>query len=90
MNKQQASAVYDILVAECGAFENGRTQFVHEMARGCREYRCCHALGFGGKFYPETMTVGYYAEHWTQARDLIQATVNQKLKGLVENTRNEG
>lgn len=78
-----ASAVFDILVADCGAIEDERSSFVYHITHGCREYRCCHALGFGGKFYPQTMSVDYYPEDTTAERDQIQAMVNKKLKELV-------
>lgn len=89
MTAKQANAVYDILVADVGALESQRTQFVHECTRGCREYRCCHVFGFGGKFRPETMTVDYYSEDQTPDRDRIQAAVNEKLAKLAERWRTD-
>lgn len=94
MNEEQANAVYDILVADCGAFEDERLPFVFEMKRGCREYRCCHALGFGGKFYPAEMQevpahVDYYAEDSTHKRDIIRVNTDEKLRKLAESWRLE-
>lgn len=82
VTEKHANAIYDILVADAGAGEANRYSFVYNVGRGCREYRCCWALGFGGKFYPTTMRVGYYLESQTPERDRIQATVNRKLKEL--------
>lgn len=79
-----ANAVFDILVADCGASEHDRGNFIFHITLGCREYRCCFALGFGGKFCPETMSVDYYSEDKTPGRDRIQTTVNWKLRDLAE------
>ncbi len=84
MTPDKANAVYDILVADCEAPEIGRNGFLAHMLSGCREYRCCHALGFGGKFYRDTMSVDYYSEDKTDERERIQAAVNAKLKAIAE------
>ncbi len=84
MTAEQANAVFDILVADCGAGEANRYSFVYNITRGREEYRCCWALGFGGKFYPETMTVGYCRDNQTAERDEIEATVNVLLAGLAD------
>lgn len=84
MTNVQANATYDILVAECGACEIHRNDFLAHMLSGYHEYRCCHALGFSGKFYPKTMTVGYYKEDETPVRELIRETANKKLAELAK------
>lgn len=83
-DRKRLNAIYDVLVADCGADENDRMCFTREIRRGCHEYRCCHALGFGGKFRPETCSVNYYPEDRTDERDKIQAEVNRKLWEIVE------
>lgn len=45
-----SNKVYDILIAECGAKEYWRENFVHCFQEGCQEYRIQGSLGFGGKF----------------------------------------
>lgn len=55
MTSNQASAVYDILVRECGAHsdERSRDEFIYEQTRDrpTSEYRFQGLLGFGGKFW---------------------------------------
>lgn len=81
---ERPNAIYDILVADAGAREADRTDFVAHMLGGCQEYRCCQNLGTGGKFYPKTMTVDYYNEDRTSERELIRETVNRKLAELAK------
>lgn len=81
MTAEQASAVYDILVADCGAVEDkyARTAFVHHHVKGCREYRCCGVFGFGGKFYLDNFSVDGYPEDMTPELVQIRDAVNAKL-----------
>lgn len=53
LTSQQANAVYDILVRMAGADNRAesRENFVQLQVEGCREYRFCGALGYGGKFW---------------------------------------
>ncbi len=62
LSDQKFNDVFDILVRDCGAFEEDRGNFLCCMMNGCREYRCCPRLGFGGKFRPITMSVDYYQD----------------------------
>ncbi|MCK5641158.1 MAG: hypothetical protein KAJ19_10185 [Gammaproteobacteria bacterium] len=82
MTTEQANAVFDILVEDCGACEDERGSFVHYFTTGGQEYRFRGMLGFGGKFRPKTMSVDYYPEDKTPERERIQATVNRKLAKL--------
>lgn len=84
MTAEQANAVYDILVADCSAVEDeyARTAFVHHHAKGCREYRCCRAFGFGGKFYLDNFCVDGYSEDMTPERTRIRDAANAKLTTL--------
>lgn len=87
MTKEQANEVYDILVADCGALDNRyldhhRSDFVHHHVNGCREYRCCLAFGFGGKFYLDNFSVDGYPEDMTPGRVQIRDAVNEKLAAL--------
>lgn len=79
MTEVQANAIYDVLVEECGAREIDRNDFCIHILGGCREYRCCHALGTSGRFYRETMRCDYYCEDHTPERKTIKETANRKL-----------
>lgn len=83
MTENQVNAIFDILVAQCGAIESERDSFVYHMTHGdCEEYRCCWALGFGGKFRPQRMSVDYYQEDETPERERIQKITNEHLAKL--------
>lgn len=82
MTEGQANAIFDILVAECGAIISDRYTFVHYVTHDGTEYRFQGVFGFGGKFRPKTMSIDYYPEDQTAERDQIQAKVNKKLAEL--------
>lgn len=82
MSERQAHVIYDLLVAACGASEFWRLSFINEFVNcDCDEYRCCEALGSGGKFYRETSRwrVGCYREDETPERRVKIAMVNRVL-----------
>lgn len=91
MTKDEANAIYDILVRECGAAEgdarhwNGRASFVREFTkdRPTVEYRFQGDLGFGGKFYPQDMRVSCYLEDSTHKRREMIRRANEALRALV-------
>jgi len=71
----QAMAIFTVLVKEAGAHESGREDFVFHAISGTTEYRFQGALGFGGKFRPETWRVDCYPEDNTPERErMIKAT----------------
>lgn len=81
MKKEQANAVYDILVSSAGAREGyDRESFVYSLMSGTvTEYRFCGALGFGGKFWSDRgkFYVNCYGEDMTdERRDMINTTNN--------------
>ena len=80
----QLRVIFDILVKECGANSTEKEAFVYHISRGCQEYRCCWALGFGGKFYPDSGIVTYYEEDRTPERELILGKTNRRLQTLIE------
>lgn len=83
MTEAQLNEVFDILVSDCGAIEYDRFDFVlRHMAGDCREYRCCGALGFGGKFYIDRFQVDGYQEDMTHKRKGIRDRVNAKLNKI--------
>lgn len=92
MTKDEANAVYDILVRECGAAEGndrswpGRDHFVREFTRDRHtdEYRFMGALGFGGKFYPDRLRVSCYPEDETPERREMVERANAALRALLE------
>lgn len=83
--KNRARTVYNILIELCGApsEDYDRECFVRAIMDGCKEYRCCPKLGFGGKFYIDSFSVAYYQEHKTPKRDKIQNTTNERLASLL-------
>ena len=85
----EADRVYDVLVREAGAHEEGREQFVVAFPRmpQIREYRFMGALGFGGKYWAPTKKrphgwVNYYVEDSTAERDEMMDRANQALAAL--------
>lgn len=77
MTKEQANAIYDILVSQCGAPEQDRFSFVCAQTDGAvSEWRFGGKLGFGGKFWCNggRLYVSCYPEDLTPTREsLIQA-----------------
>lgn len=82
------SAIYTVLVEECGASEAERTSFVryveeHESV----EWRFSGNLGFGGKFHRSalinTARVSCYSEDRTPARAEIIKRANERLDTIV-------
>jgi hypothetical protein len=94
MTRDEANAIYDILVRECGAAEGrdwsypGRAHFVAMLTceRPTDEYRFMGSLGFGGKFYARDMRVGYYGENRTPEREEMVRRANEALKALASGT----
>lgn len=94
ISDELANSVYDILVAECGAYdgdEHTRADFVHWLTRAGyygNEFRIAGKLGFGGKFWffpdshREVMTVSAYKEDETGQRPAIIKRANAKLAAL--------
>lgn len=89
MTGDEATAVYDILMRECGATEFWRADFTyHQSGEFCREYRFQGALGFGGKFRrrhegeQERWYVDCYSEDETPARRAMIDRANAALATL--------
>lgn len=81
---EQASEIYDVLVAAWSAQEQWREDFVQSLVnQDCREYRC----GWG-KFYlePDCWRVGVYAEDQAEQATRIKA-VNRVLAAMLENNK---
>ena len=78
MTREQAIAVYDILVRDAKAPDGSRRDsFVMEFTgeRPTTEWRFCGALGFGGKFRFPRMSVDCYKEDETpETLRMIQLT----------------
>lgn len=92
MTTEQAEAVWQILVEECGAtFDHG---FVfHETTKYIDEWRFMGRLGFGGKFrrnrgwrddgtWGEKWYVDCYPEDETDDRRALIAAANKRLADL--------
>lgn len=91
MTIEQANAVYDILVRECGAADGvsqwgPRARFVYEFSREkpTTEWRFQGRLGFGGKLYCDhyEMRVGCYPEDVTPERNQMIERANSALQQL--------
>lgn len=88
LNEQQARAVWEILVEECGvsAIDSGVEQFIDTAARKCKphlEYRFFGNLGFGGKVYLDTPPrVSCYPEDENTARKRAIEKANKRLEEL--------
>lgn len=84
-------AVYDVLVEHGGTLKDPRDKetfvryFTQREHRG-NEYRCVHALGFGGKFWRNAgrFYVNYYLDERTKKLDAIEAKLNALIIELVE------
>lgn len=83
--------VYDILCEECGADNYWRYNFISAMSDGCREYRFCGSLGFGGKLWNnnEKIYVNYYSEDRSDERDKTGAKANERLMALTTGYLNQ-
>jgi hypothetical protein len=88
LNRDQANAVFNILVAECDAHEGDRALFLHwaEHNIETREFRFIGSLGFGGKFRVgyRTWYVDCYPEDDTLRRQNSVAGANRRLATLRE------
>lgn len=82
-----SDAVYDILVAVCGAYDSSdaRKQFRCRWPE-CVEYRFQGDLGFGGKVWAERgrVWVTCYSEDETDARRVMIQYANERLGTLVQ------
>lgn len=93
LSREEAGAIYDVLVAHAGAPERGRDDFVlTQTTRVIDEYRFVGALGFGGKFWRDGgrrpghdagWRVSCYPEDRTDAKDAAIATTNRALADLL-------
>lgn len=83
LTEDQAKAVYQILVEECGASttSTGPMSFIFEFTsdRPCTEWRFQGFLGFGGKFRYPRMSVDCYREDETPDRLKAIAAANKRL-----------
>lgn len=85
LTEERANKIFDILVAEAGARENDRYDFVYHHCTceyGCREYRFQGKLGFGGKYRSTWNGVTYYPENETPEIKAIAEKVNELLKEI--------
>ena len=86
LSDKQANQVFDLLVRDAGAPEQGRSQFLQYTTdinhKGMREFRFCGWLGFGGKLYliaPHAPHISCYPEDETDRRRKIIYETNLKL-----------
>lgn len=93
MNDIQADEVYDILVDIAGAPEGQREAFtflIVSEGRRLEEWRFQGHLGFGGKFWQNTMTVNCYREDETPERLNVIYATNYHLTQLAESWKDRG
>lgn len=83
--REHYGQVYDILVAEVGAREDGRHPFIEDMVseNPASEWRFSGSLGFGGKYWPQDNRVNCYSEDETPERAAAIEQANQRLAELV-------
>jgi hypothetical protein len=84
MSEQMANEIFDLLVAEAGAYENDRSSFVHAQCRDeyrCSEFRFCGCFGFGGKLWVNAgrIYVNCYQEEMNKKKQKVIDLVNAKL-----------
>lgn len=91
MTKEDAHAVYDILVEECGALEDERERFVRYHAKldpdsSPTEWRFQGDLGFGGKFWRNNgrWYVNCYPESRNDERNEMIHKANERLHKIYE------
>lgn len=92
MTNEEAKAVYDVLVEECGATSilndpYARNNFQSSVTQdGFTEYRFIGKLGFGGKFWDShgKWYVSCYPEDRTAERNTMIATANVRLEAMRE------
>lgn len=89
LDAETASRIWDVLVEECGASEQGREDFIRSVGtHGLTEYRFCGWLGFGGKVwlrpYPPApwFDVNCYPEDLTEERETAMQLANARLAEL--------
>lgn len=95
ITKEQATSARQILVEECGyrtedrycSFIEAVSSKIEKWSGGCREFRFCGELGFGGKFrnngnHNDTPYVDCYAEHETPQRLAMIEAANKRLDAL--------
>lgn len=84
ITEEQANAIYDMLMEECGLNEHLRENFVFSEVEGCREYRFQGALGFGGKFRNNGngVYVDCYPEDMTPEREKMIELANTRLREM--------
>jgi hypothetical protein len=83
-NADYVASVWDVLVAECGARESERQDFMHHWPK-CVEYRFCGSLGFGGKVWSNNgrVYVSCYQEDETPERRALVDQTNARLDALL-------
>jgi hypothetical protein len=85
MSKEQANAIYDVLIEHAGASEWLREQFVFLHVNGrVDEFRFMGSLGSGGKFWRHYWSVTCYPEDATQERLETMARTDKALAKIRE------
>jgi hypothetical protein len=88
LTRQEASDVYDILIAECGAPMSERPFFIASIMedRSIHEWRFCGNMGYGGKFKLNNgqAYVTFYPEDTTPERQQIRVKVDGMLDTLLK------
>lgn len=78
--------IYDILVKECGAYDDAETRSAfRQLFPGCGEYRFQGSLGFGGKVWASNnrVWVNCYNEDNTPERLAMIRRTNGLLEAFV-------
>lgn len=82
--KNITNTIYDILVADGGASERQRDEFISACEDGITEFRFKGLLGFGGKFWINGAKwyVNCHREDDNVRRQAVIAKINRRLESL--------
>jgi len=83
LKEEKANAMWDVLVAHCGAQERNRQDFVSVVTnQDIKEYRFGGDFGFGGKIWIDRCSVTCYREKSTPDIEARIAVANELLSKL--------
>jgi len=93
--EEEANRIWDLLMAEAGAIEHWRKDFVYHQTKVDKygppnEYRIGGVLGYGGKFWRsyDALHVSFYSEDESDDRNEVVRRTNERLAEMVEEWKN--
>lgn len=90
MSRDQAGAIWDVLVKHAGAGEHDRESFVMAFSHPAMrptptEWRFCGSLGFGGKFWDNAGQ--WYVSCYPEDATVERRRIIQKVNGILDTLR---